>query len=77
MGKRKKAVLVALVVVGALGLFMCAGAMAVNPTNVSVSATINSTIELDMPTTSVTWTGAQAVPGTTVTAPITASINSN
>ncbi|MHB8893846.1 MAG: hypothetical protein ACYC99_01535 [Candidatus Geothermincolia bacterium] len=76
MGKRKKAVLVALVVVGALGLFMCTGALAVNPTSVTVSATIPSTLQLTMPVTSVTWSGPQT-PGATVTGDITASINSN
>ena len=77
MGRRKKAVILALVVVGALGIFMCSGAFAATSATVTVSATINPTIELTMPTTSVTWTGAQALPGTTVTAPITASVNSN
>ena len=77
MGTRKKAVILALVVVGALGIFMCSGAFAATSATVTVSATINPTIELTMPTTSVTWTGAQALPGTTVTAPITATINSN
>jgi hypothetical protein len=76
MGTAKRKVIVAtVVIVGAFTLFMCAGAMAVNPTNVNVSATIPSTIELSMPTTSVTW-GA-AVPGTIMTSDITASINSN
>jgi hypothetical protein len=74
---KKKLVIVALVVLGAFGLFMSAGAIAATTANVNVSATISSTLELSMPTTSVTWTGAQAVPGTTVTAPISATINSN
>ena len=77
MGTRRKAILVALIVVGALTLFMCVGAIGATQQDVSVSATINATLELNMPTTSVTWTGAQAIPGTTVTAPITATINSN
>jgi len=77
MGTRRKAILVALVVVGALTLFVCAGAIAADPQPVTVSATINPTLQLNMPTVSVTWTGAQAIPGTTVTAPITASVNSN
>ena len=76
MGTRRKAILVALVVVGALTLFVCAGAFAADPAvDVTVSATIASTIQLTMPTTTVTW-GA-AVPGTVMTADITASINSN
>ena len=77
MGTRRKAILVALVVVGALTLFVCAGAIAADspPIAVSVSATIPSTIQLTMPTTSVTW-GA-AVPGTVMTSDITASVNSN
>ena len=80
MGTRRKAILVALIVVGALTLFMCVGATgATQPPQqgVSVSATINATLELTMSTTSVTWNGATAIPGTTVTAPITATINSN
>src|SRR5664280_2534658 len=77
MGTRRKAILVALIVVGALTLFMCVGATGATQQGVSVSATINPTLELTMLTTSVTWNGAQAIPGTTVTAPITATINSN
>jgi hypothetical protein len=78
MGTAKRKVIVAtVVIVGAFTLFMCAGSLAADspPKAVDVSATISPTIQLDMSTTSVTW-GA-AVPGTTVTADITASINSN
>lgn len=76
MDRRKKAIFGALVAFVALGLFVCAGAIAANPTSVTVSAAISSTLQLNMPTTSITWSGPQE-PGTTVTGNISATVNSN
>ena len=69
--------LVVLVVVGAFALFLCSGAFAANPTNVSVSANVASTLQLSMPTTSVDFGGGPLAPGTSYDQVITATVNSN
>lgn len=73
---RKRLIIGSIVVLSAFGLFLCAGAFAANPTSVSVSANIASTLQLNMPVTSITWSGPQE-PGATVTGNISATINSN
>mgnify|MGYP000993959186 CR=1 FL=1 len=74
---RKKAALIVLVVAGAVALFLCSGAFAANPTNVSVSANIATTLQLTMPTTSVDFGGGPLAPGSDYTGVITATVNSN
>lgn len=75
MGRR--AALGALVMLGAVALFLSAGATAANPTSVSVSASVPSTIQLSMPTTAVDFGGAALAPGSTYTQSIGATVNSN
>jgi hypothetical protein len=75
--KKRKVVIVSLVVVAAFTLFVCAGALAANPTSVSVSANVASTIQLSMPTTTVNFGGGSLAPGQTYNQTITASVNSN
>jgi len=74
---KRKLVLAGSVVVGAFMLFMCAGSLAKIPTNVTVSAQVPATIQLDMPTTTVNWDGKSLEPGGTYTQTISATINSN
>lgn len=75
MGARRAAI-IALVVMGSFVVFMCAGALAVNPTDVSVTATVSSTVQLNMPTTAVDF-GGPLEAGQNYQQAITASINSN
>jgi hypothetical protein len=73
----RRAVFTGLIVAAATALFICAGAIAANPTSVSVSASVPSTIELTMPTTVVNFGGGSLAPGSTYTQGISASVNSN
>ena len=77
MGARKKAILVSVALIGVFTLCMSVGAIAANPTGVSVSANVPSTIQLNMPITAVNFGGGPLAPGSSYTQVITASINSN
>lgn len=76
MSMRKKTTVVGLVAAAALALFAFAGATAANPTDVTVSATVPTMLQLDMPTTAVTF-GTVNPGDPAVTRNITATINSN
>jgi hypothetical protein len=76
MKKRTKVgVVVLAIAVTAFLAIMCAGAIAANPTDVSVSLTVPSTLQLDMPTTAVAFGTLQ--PGDSSNGVISATINSN
>lgn len=75
--KRKWTILVGLGLIGLFVLFMSIGAVADNPTNVSVSATIGPTIQLNMPTTTVDFGGGSLEPGQNYGQVISATVNSN
>lgn len=77
MNRKKWTALLVVAVVGVFMALMCVGSFAVNPTNVSVSAQIAATIQLDMPDTTVDFGGAALAAGSTYGDSITATVNSN
>jgi len=58
-------------------LVMGMGALASNPTGVSVTALVPPTLSLDMPATAVNWDGSNLSPGSEYTQTITATVSSN
>ncbi|MBN1288817.1 MAG: hypothetical protein JXA49_04180 [Actinobacteria bacterium] len=77
MNRKKWTALLVVAVVGVFMALMCVGSFAVNPTDVSVSAQIAPTIQLDMPDTTVDFGGAGLAPGVVYNDSVTATVNSN
>ncbi|MBN2169248.1 MAG: hypothetical protein JW738_08390 [Actinobacteria bacterium] len=77
MNRKKWTALLVVAVVGVIMALMCVGSFAVNPTDVSVSAQIAPTIQLDMPDTTVDFGGAGLAPGAVYSDSVTATVNSN
>ncbi|MBU4273895.1 MAG: hypothetical protein KJ907_08355 [Actinobacteria bacterium] len=75
--KRKILIICAGVMVTFIMVLMCVGAMAVNPTDVSVSANVAATITLDMPTTVVNFGAGPLAPGAVYNQAIDATVSSN
>lgn len=75
-GTRTMAI-IGVAILGAFALFMCVGAFAATQQDVDVSASVASTLQLNMPTTTVDFGGGPLESGQTYTQAISASVNSN